>query len=195
MALEAWRSAANERCAAGRAAHESSPDRSYPWMRVAYPAGFLAVCPRGLVARRAVERLGHRWAPCIFSRRQADQVRRHRALGKRWSFRVLVLPGAPLVSDGIYALLRHPNYVGVAGEVVGIALWMQAPITGTLFAVTFGLILAVADPHRGARARPGASRMTIRPGHPAGRGVAPCLGTAARRRAHRQPRPAARRPS
>jgi isoprenylcysteine carboxyl methyltransferase (ICMT) family protein YpbQ len=38
-------------------------------------------------------------------------------------------------------VLRHPNYVGVAGEVVGIALWMRAPITGTLFAVSFGLIL------------------------------------------------------
>ena len=62
-------------------------------------------------------------------------------LGTRWSFRVIVVPGAPLVSRGIYAVLRHPNYVGVAGEVIGVGLWMQAPITGTLFAVTFGFIL------------------------------------------------------
>ena len=62
-------------------------------------------------------------------------------LGTRWSFRVLVVPGAPLVSRGIYAVLRHPNYVGVAGEVDRRRLWMQAPITGTLFAVTFGFIL------------------------------------------------------
>ena len=46
------------------------------------------------------------------------------------------------VAHGIYRALRHPNYLGVVGEVLGIGLWMPAPkITGTLFGVTFGLIL------------------------------------------------------
>ena len=62
-------------------------------------------------------------------------------LGDRWTTRIIVLPGAPLVSHGVYRAMRHPNYVGVAGEVLGSALWMRAPITGTLFVVTFGLIL------------------------------------------------------
>ena len=96
-------------------------------------------------------------------------------------------PMRRLVSDGIYALLRHPNYVGVALEVVGIALWMQAPITGTLFAVTFGFILAVADPYRGTRARPRAFAHDHSDGR-SQRGVAPRLGTTPRRRLTVEPR-------
>ena len=39
---------------------------------------------------------------------------------------MLVLPGAPLVTTGPYALIRHPNYVAVVGELVGMALTMGA---------------------------------------------------------------------
>jgi methyltransferase len=39
-------------------------------------------------------------------------------LGRRWTTRVLVLPGAPLIESGPYRLMRHPNYVVVAGELV-----------------------------------------------------------------------------
>ena len=37
-------------------------------------------------------------------------------LGPRWTTRVIVLPGAPLIESGPYRLLRHPNYVIVAVE-------------------------------------------------------------------------------
>ena len=52
-------------------------------------------------------------------------------------------PGAPLVTRGVYRHLRHPNYVGIVGEVLGSAVWMHAAIAGTLFAVSFGLILLI----------------------------------------------------
>src|SRR5262245_33706735 len=38
------------------------------------------------------------------------------SLGIRWTYRVLVIPGAPLVTRGPYAHMRHPNYVAVIGE-------------------------------------------------------------------------------
>ena len=41
-----------------------------------------------------------------------------RALGERWNVRILVPPGEPPVSRGIYRWLRHPNYVGVAIELL-----------------------------------------------------------------------------
>ena len=116
------------------------PDASYPWMRVAYPAGFLAVCLEGWWRHAPWSR----WAllgVAVFGLGKLVKYIAIATLGPRWSFRVVVLAGAPLVAHGIYRVVRHPNYVGVAGEVVGIGLWMQAPITGTLFAVTFGLIL------------------------------------------------------
>lgn len=139
MAVEARRSAANERALRAAGAREV-PDPSYPWMRVAYPVGFLAVCLEG--GWRGVP-----WDPwvaaglAIFLGGKGLKYAAIAALGTRWTFRVFTLPGAPLVSSGVYRFLRHPNYVGVAGEVLGSAVWMRAPITGTLFAVTFGLIV------------------------------------------------------
>jgi methyltransferase len=40
------------------------------------------------------------------------------SLSGRWTIRVLVVPGAPLVQAGPYRYLRHPNYVVVAAEVL-----------------------------------------------------------------------------
>ena len=45
-----------------------------------------------------------------------------RLLGDRWTIRVWVLPGAPLVTAGPYRWLRHPNYLGVAVEVFALPL-------------------------------------------------------------------------
>lgn len=59
------------------------------------------------------------------------------SLGPRWSFRVLVLPGAPLVTRGPYRLMRHPNYVAVAGELAGAAAMMGAPVSGVVFTMLF----------------------------------------------------------
>ena len=38
-------------------------------------------------------------------------------LGRRWTTRIIVLPGAPLVRRGPYRFLSHPNYVVVAAEI------------------------------------------------------------------------------
>ena len=40
------------------------------------------------------------------------------SLGRRWTTRIIVLPGAPLVAAGPYRLTKHPNYVIVAAEMV-----------------------------------------------------------------------------
>jgi methyltransferase len=38
-------------------------------------------------------------------------------LGRRWTTRIIVLPGAPLVARGPYRFIPHPNYVVVVGEI------------------------------------------------------------------------------
>ncbi|MGH6689905.1 MAG: isoprenylcysteine carboxylmethyltransferase family protein [Vicinamibacterales bacterium] len=63
------------------------------------------------------------------------------SLGPRWTFRVLVLPGAPLVAHGPYAVVRHPNYIAVVGELVSMALLVHARVTGPLATLLFGLLL------------------------------------------------------
>ena len=62
-------------------------------------------------------------------------------LGPRWTFRVLVPPGSARVTGGPYRLLRHPNYVAVAGELAGVALMAQAPISGPIAVVAFGALM------------------------------------------------------
>lgn len=38
-------------------------------------------------------------------------------LGRRWTTRIIVLPGAPLITGGPFRFLRHPNYCVVIGEI------------------------------------------------------------------------------
>ena len=47
----------------------------------------------------------------------------------------------PLVTSGPYRLMRHPNYVGLMGEIAGVALMMRAPFTGVASALVFGALL------------------------------------------------------
>jgi methyltransferase len=62
-------------------------------------------------------------------------------LGQRWTFKVLVLPGAPLVRTGPYRYINHPNYIAVFGELAATALMMTAWITGPLMTLAFALTL------------------------------------------------------
>ena len=62
-------------------------------------------------------------------------------LRDRWTFKVLVLPGVPLVRTGPYRYVDHPNYIAVVGELVGMALMMSAWITGPVMIVVFGLAM------------------------------------------------------
>lgn len=43
-------------------------------------------------------------------------------LGPRWTTRIIVLPGAPLVAKGPYRFISHPNYVVVIGEIAVLPL-------------------------------------------------------------------------
>src|SRR5688500_12784917 len=63
------------------------------------------------------------------------------SLGSRWSFRVLVLPGAPLITSGPYRFLSHPNYIAVVGEIASVALIVWVPITGVLATMGFGALM------------------------------------------------------
>jgi methyltransferase len=38
-------------------------------------------------------------------------------LGPYWTTRIITLPGAPLIRNGPYRFLRHPNYLVVIGEI------------------------------------------------------------------------------
>jgi methyltransferase len=63
-------------------------------------------------------------------------------LGRFWTFRVIVVPGTTAVAAGPYRYLRHPNYLGVIGELAGAALMTGAIVTGPLATASFGALIA-----------------------------------------------------
>jgi methyltransferase len=62
-------------------------------------------------------------------------------LGQAWTFRVVVVPDMPLITDGPYRFVRHPNYIGVLGELVGVALMSDARVSGPILTVLFVLLM------------------------------------------------------
>jgi methyltransferase len=64
-------------------------------------------------------------------------------LGERWTARVIVLPGAPLVRSGPYRWFAHPNYVAVIVEGAALPLTGSAWITAGAFTVLNAALLTV----------------------------------------------------
>ena len=62
-------------------------------------------------------------------------------LGRRWTVRVVVVPGETPIRRGPYRFLRHPNYVVVALEVVLFPLWLGCFWTLALTALPHALAL------------------------------------------------------
>ncbi|HYC95534.1 MAG TPA: isoprenylcysteine carboxylmethyltransferase family protein [Sphingomicrobium sp.] len=64
-------------------------------------------------------------------------------LGERWTTRIIVLPGAPLVKTGPYRWFNHPNYLIVIGEFAVLPLVFGLPMVAIVFSVLNGLLLWV----------------------------------------------------
>jgi methyltransferase len=63
------------------------------------------------------------------------------SLGRRWTTRVIVVPGRPLVRHGPYKHLRHPNYAVVAGEIALLPLAFGAWRIALVYSVLNGLLV------------------------------------------------------
>lgn len=64
-------------------------------------------------------------------------------LRDRWTTRIIILPGAPLVKKGPYRLLSHPNYAVVVGEIAALPLAFGMPIYAAIFSVLNAVILII----------------------------------------------------
>jgi methyltransferase len=62
-------------------------------------------------------------------------------LGERWTTRIIVLPGTPLVKTGPYRFLNHPNYVVVVGEIAVLPLALGLPLYALVFSILNGIVL------------------------------------------------------
>ena len=74
----------------------------------------------------------------LFFLLQAGRVWVIASLGRRWTTRLIVRPGAALVTSGPYRLFRHPNYLIVIGELAILPLAFNA------FAIAVGFSICNA---------------------------------------------------
>jgi len=140
-----WR---NERALRARGAIEPAGDVLWA-LAALYPSSFVIMGIEGLYraaesAPSAATDAGPSWLASgvlLFVASKALKYAAIRALGERWSFRVLIVPGLPLVATGPYRYVRHPNYIAVVGELVGTAMMVGARVTGPVLLALFGIVL------------------------------------------------------
>jgi methyltransferase len=118
----------------------AAPDPVYGAMRWAYPGAFIAMGLEGALTGPPPPPFAVAGAT-VFVAAKALKFWAIASLGERWTYRVFVLPGTPLVTGGPYRFLRHPNYVGVVGELMAIALVVGARVSGPAALVIFGWLL------------------------------------------------------
>jgi len=139
MAGEAVLSAFNEKLLRSRGAIEPADD-VINTMRWAYPGTFVAIGIEGALRGPSAPDL-LMLGLAVFGVAKALKIWAISSLGSRWSYRVLVVPGEPLVTSGPYRFMSHPNYLAVFGEMIGVGMIVFAPLTGAAGAVLFGRLM------------------------------------------------------
>jgi methyltransferase len=64
-------------------------------------------------------------------------------LGPRWTTRIIVLPGEPLVASGPYRYLAHPNYAVVAAEIALLPLALHLLLLALIFTALNTAVLVI----------------------------------------------------
>jgi methyltransferase len=64
-------------------------------------------------------------------------------LGPRWTTRIVVIPGEPLISSGPYKYLSHPNYAVVAAEIAVLPLALHLPLVALVFTLLNAAVLGI----------------------------------------------------
>lgn len=139
MLAESRLSKQNERKLRAAGAVEPRDD-VIAWMTAVYPGSFLAMALEGAL-----------FGPepgtstivggVAFAAAKALKFWAIASLGWRWTFRVLVPPESTLVTRGPYAFIRHPNYVAVLGELLGMAILVGARYLGPLTILVFAWLI------------------------------------------------------
>jgi methyltransferase len=144
---ELWLSNRNTKRLLACGAHEVGA-RHYPLIVAVHVLWLAALW--WFAPERAVDRF---WL-AVFVLLQLARIWVRATLGSRWTTRIIILPGAPLVRAGPYRWVDHPNYMIVIGEIAALplvfGLWAVALIFSLLNAAV--LTIRIREENRALRA-------------------------------------------
>ena len=95
------------------------------------------------------------------------------SLGRRWTTRIIVLPGEAVVTGGPYRWVRNPNYLIVAVELAALPLALNLPWLALAASLANAAVMALRIPAedralRSSRARPSPTGPSASPQTPRG---------------------------
>jgi methyltransferase len=64
-----------------------------------------------------------------------------RTLGKQWNTRIIIIPGSPRITHGIYRWISHPNYWAVCLELCALPMMVSAWKTALIASLANALLL------------------------------------------------------
>jgi len=118
----------------------------YPWMVVFHVALLASCVVEPLLTSRPFDSGRFGVGAGLVAAAQALRWWTIATLGRRWNTRIIVIPGLPLVRGGPFSILRHPNYLAVALEIVALPVAVGAWATAIAGTVLNIVLMAVRIP-------------------------------------------------
>lgn len=134
----------NEKWMKDKGAYEVGA-RHYKWFVVVHSLFFISILLEVLSRPGAGQQL-NLLLFILFLATQAVRIWCLVSLGRFWNTKIIILPGAKLVSKGPYRFIKHPNYWIVGIELFIIPLLFHAYITALLFPILHLLLLRIRIP-------------------------------------------------
>lgn len=106
----------------------------------------------------ASDRTPHWGWLAVYAALQALRVWTLASLGSRWTTRIIIVPGEPLVRRGPYRFLSHPNYVVVVGEIAVLPLVFGLSTYALVFSILNALVLWIRIRHENRALAEGSGR-------------------------------------
>jgi methyltransferase len=83
------------------------------------------------------------WLLAAFFLLQAVRLWILATLGRRWTTRIIIIPGEPLIASGPYRYFSHPNYAVVVAEIAVLPLALHLPMVAAMFTLLNAAVLVV----------------------------------------------------
>ena len=114
----------------------------YKWMVLVHVGFFISLMIEVIVFQKKMIAIWP-FLLSVFFLLQIARVWVIASLGKFWNTKIIVLPGANIVTKGPYKYIKHPNYFIVTLELLVIPIMFQAYVTALCFLIFNQIILSI----------------------------------------------------